>query len=83
MFEKAKAVFMALFATYIVTLAFRFFFRVVFDPVPAENMQNANTILGFLLGSVVGVIIGYYFGASQSQSAMIKKDLGKPTLPKE
>ncbi len=41
---------------------------ITFYEIPKENIRFADTILGFLLGTVIATIIGYFFGSS------IKKD---------
>ena len=79
MFDKLKFVFVGLYASGVTVGTFIFLFRVVFEPIPKENMQNANTILGFLLGTALGTVLTYIFGASMSQSAAAKKD--KPPEP--
>lgn len=50
-----------------------YFFCVTFFPIPKENLPIVNTILGFLILEL-GIMIGYYFGASQSSNAMKAKD---------
>lgn len=40
-------------------------------PVPQENRDFANIILGFLTGTVVATVINYFFGASDGSR---KKD---------
>jgi multisubunit Na+/H+ antiporter MnhE subunit len=34
--------------------------------IPEKNIRFADTILGFLLGTVVSTVINYFFGSSQS-----------------
>ncbi len=34
--------------------------------IPEKNIRFADTILGFLLGTIVSTIMGYFFGSSQS-----------------
>lgn len=41
-----------------------FLFAVVFLPMPAPNTKFADIILGFLLGTAVASILGFYFGSS-------------------
>ena len=35
-----------------------------FIPIPPENRDFANIILGFLTGTVVSTVVNYFFGAS-------------------
>ena len=39
---------------------------ITFTPIPAGNVRFADTILGFLLGTVVATILNLYFGSSKS-----------------
>ena len=41
---------------------------ITFIEIPKENIRFADTTLGFLLGTIIATIIGYFFGSS------IKKD---------
>lgn len=41
-----------------------YFFSVTFFPLPSEGKDFANIILGFLLGTAVSTIIGYFYGSS-------------------
>lgn len=53
------------FAVYLVTLAAGYIAGVTFIPVPKDNQSIVNTVLGFLLGSLVGTIVTYFYGASK------------------
>lgn len=39
---------------------------ITFAPIPEENVRFADTILGFLLGTVVSTIINFFLGSSAS-----------------
>ena len=43
-----------------------FFPSIVFLEIPQENVRFADTIIGFMLGSVVGVVVNFYFGSSMA-----------------
>lgn len=34
--------------------------------IPPENRRFADTILGFLLGTIISQVIGYFYGSSHS-----------------
>lgn len=42
-----------------------YLFCVTFLNIPKENHRVVDTILGFLIGTLVATIINYYFGDSQ------------------
>ncbi len=37
----------------------------IFYPIPEQNLGNVNTIIGFVLGTIVSTIVNYYFGSSK------------------
>ena len=39
---------------------------ITFFPIPESNVRFADTILGFLLGTVVATILNFFFGSSKS-----------------
>lgn len=41
-------------------------FLITFCDIPAANVRFADTILGFLIGSVLGQIFGFFYGTSSS-----------------
>ncbi len=75
-----KLIFMMLYATGVTTASFYYFFAITFSPVPEDNIQNSNLILGFLIGSAISTFLGYYFGMSQSTRSTKSDDkLPPPT----
>ena len=42
-----------------------YFFGVTFFPIAKDSQHYADIILGFLLGTAVATIIGYFFGNSK------------------
>jgi cytochrome c biogenesis protein CcdA len=44
---------------------------ITFIPIPTENRDFANIILGFITGTVVSTVINYFFGYSDGSR---KKD---------
>jgi len=53
-----------------------YFYLATFIEVPEKNLRMADTILGFLLGMVVPVIIAYFYGSSKGS---FNKDQGMMT----
>lgn len=49
-------------------VAASFIFVAVLVDIPKENQAHVNTILGFVLGTIVATIVNYFFGSSQSSS---------------
>jgi hypothetical protein len=49
---------------------------ITFAPIPETSVRFADTILGFLLGTIVATILQFFFGSSKSSKdktdAMIK-----------
>lgn len=54
------------FAIFWSVIAAGFIFLVVVIDIPEANQRFADTILGFLMGSVIGPILGFYYGTSKS-----------------
>jgi hypothetical protein len=36
--------------------------------IPAANVRFADTVLGFLLGTIIATIINYFYGSSKSSA---------------
>lgn len=49
-----------------------YLFCVTFLNIPKDNHRVVDTILGFLIGTLVATIINYYFGDSQTNSKHIE-----------
>lgn len=61
-----KADFRKYLAAFLSLTSFVYMFAITFLHIPKENMNNANIILGFLLGTTLAAIVSFYFGASES-----------------
>ena len=57
--------FVYLFATGWSCFAAVYIFWITFGNIPQDNIRFADTILGFLLGTVVAMILQFFFGSSQ------------------
>lgn len=53
-----------------------YLFCVTFLNVPEKNHRVVDTILGFLIGTLVATIINYYFGDSQKTQAKSENSEG-------
>jgi len=51
-------------ATFLSAVSFLYLFAITFLEIPTANKDNVNIILGFLLGTAISTIIGFYFGDS-------------------
>lgn len=63
-------------------VGFLYLFLVTFTTLPASGMEHAKTIVGFVLGSVVSILIGYKWGSSsgsESKSKTIADNLKSET----
>lgn len=58
--------FLAAFAAGLCLAAFAYVGAVTFLPLPAENARFADTVLGFILGTVMATPIGFFYGSSKS-----------------
>jgi hypothetical protein len=43
-----------------------FISAIAFIPIPMENVRIVDTILGFMLGTIISAIINFFFGSSHS-----------------
>ncbi len=65
---KKRGLFEMIFSTIIILLVSGYFYGVTFTHVPQENMRIVDTILGFLLGSVIYPIVVWAFRSSKAQT---------------
>jgi len=63
MFSKRFVYYLAMFWS-LATVAYIGF--ITFSSIPEENVRFADTILGFLLGTIVAQILNYFYGSSRS-----------------
>ncbi len=50
---------------------------VTFFEIPEDNHRAVDTVLGFVLGTIVATVMNFYFGSSQGSSDktdILKKD---------
>ena len=62
--------FLAGLAILLIVLSFSYLFIVTFYPPAAGSASQhyADVIIGFLLGTVISTVIGFFYGASKQQS---------------
>lgn len=47
------------------TTLIAYIYLITFFPIPESNIRFADTVLGFLLGTIAATIINFYFGSSK------------------
>lgn len=65
--DKTAAHFIYWFSWFWSVISAAYFFAVTFLPMPKDSQHFADIILGFLLGTAVATIIGYFFGNSKGE----------------
>ena len=61
--------FLAGYAVFLSVCALAYIACVTFLPVPTPNVRFADTVLGFILGTVLATPIAFYFGSSKSSQS--------------
>jgi hypothetical protein len=61
--------FLAHFAVYVVTLTFAYVAAVTFFPLNSSGIKYADIAVPLLLGTVIGGLMGFWYGASKAQPA--------------
>jgi len=65
--------FIYVFATFWSLFAAGYIAFITFGTIPADNQRFADTILGFLLGTVVATILQFFFGSSMGSKEKDKR----------
>lgn len=68
------------FASFWSVMAATYIGFITFSAIPDDNVRFADTILGFILGTVIASIMNYFFGSSKSsqdKNAALMKGLNK------
>lgn len=47
------------------SISMLYIFVITFIPIPTPNIRFADTILGFLLGTIIATILNFFFGSSK------------------
>lgn len=61
--------FLAGYALLLTISAMAYVYLITFATVPKDNAAFANTVLGFIMGTVLATPIGFYYGSSKSSQA--------------
>lgn len=57
----------------IVTGCFILLYMLMYKPIPAENKEIMTTTIGYLLGSALTGVVGFYYGASKKTDTTVVK----------
>jgi len=68
MLSKIKENITELLALIITVCSFVFLFALLLIKIPSENKDITNITIGFVLGSFVAGVAGYYFGSSKKST---------------
>ena len=66
--DKFSKRFVYMFAAGWSIVAVVYIFMITFMSIPTVNVRFADTVLGFLLGTIVATIINYFYGSSKSSA---------------
>jgi len=58
--------FMHRYAVFVTGVSFIYIFAASFLEIPKENIRFIDTVLGFILGTIVATIVQYFYGTSRS-----------------
>ena len=61
--------YMRIMACAVLATGFGYLFLVTFYPLSPTGLEHSKTIVGFILGSVISIIIGYFWGSSSGSAA--------------
>ena len=65
----SKADFRKLLAAFFSIVSFVYMGLITFCVIPKENINNANILLGFLIGTALSTLVGFYFGSSENSES--------------
>jgi hypothetical protein len=66
--------FRAKLALIVVGLSFVYFFVVTLVDIPPSATRLVDTIVGFLMGTAIPTVIGFYFGSSDTDPAKLPEE---------
>lgn len=57
--------FLHAYAVFVTAVTFLYIFAASFLDIPKENTRFVDTVLGFLLGTVISTLVQFYYGTSR------------------
>jgi len=69
-------------AVIIMVMSFVFLLLLIYHPIPVDNKDLVNITVGFVLGTAVSGVIGYYFGTSKKRDIIPESGQSVTTIQK-
>jgi len=66
--SKKEKIIMLFMAIGVLVVGFGYLFLVTFVPIPETGKDHAKIIVGFLIGSALAGILGYFWGSSKGSA---------------
>lgn len=63
--EDPEKHFLHVYAVFVTSVTFLYIFAASFLDIPKENTRFVDTVLGFLLGTVISTLVQFYYGTSR------------------
>lgn len=63
--EDPEKHFLHVYAVFVTSMTFLYIFAASFLDIPKENIRFVDTVLGFLLGTVISTLVQFYYGTSR------------------
>jgi len=63
--EDPEKHFLHVYAVFVTSMTFLYIFAASFLDIPKENTRFVDTVLGFLLGTVISTLVQFYYGTSR------------------
>lgn len=77
--SKFLSYFPPIYATVVTFSGLAYIFMITFLTIPSDNQGYANTVLGFVMGSLISPILSFYFGSSDSPNTGIRNGANSNT----
>lgn len=63
--DKQDKKFLHQYAVFVTGIAFIYIFAASFFEIPKENTRFVDTVLGFILGTIISTIVQFFYGTSR------------------